>query len=393
MEKTLRIGIDVDNGDFVDGVPPTKKIIRAVSRVLKEDNQIHLVLSGNAETITKAFYGQVPSSVSILPSKMHYLPGAEIKHPVKGTSLNILVNETRAGNLGGFFTIGDTSKVGIEGIHLGRHKKVEKPALITPIPCFPSGSFLIGDVGATSSNQNVDVYADIEDPRTFDEEHLNNRKPHLVAIDEFSRELYCQGIMMAVFANQNVAKTPRLGMITIGEEDHKGSDTILRTDYLFRQQQKNLKGFIEYIGKIEPKDALLKGKVDVAITDGHTGNLLLKLSEAIISLIKGVCKETKEKLSFLEKALCLPAGAILKGKLRKVKETYDPDYYNGAILLGYLGIIGKGHGDSCEDAVHHGIIRTAGCISKGVSSKLDEALEEHMPRKPKYTIPKYKSDK
>ncbi|MFH1710683.1 MAG: hypothetical protein ABH840_00040 [Nanoarchaeota archaeon] len=393
MEKILRIGIDVDNGDLVDGIPPTSKIIRAASRVMEENNQVNLVLSGDKQRIEEAFNGRVPESVSILPSAEYCHSNREIKQAIKGSSLNNLVRETKAEKIGGFFTIGDTSKVGIEGMRLGRHKKVEKPVLVTPIPSFPIGSFLLGDVGATSSNQNVDIFADIENPETFDEEHLKNRKPYLIAIDELSRDLYCQGIMLSVFAQQNGIKVPRLGIVTVGEENHKGSDTVLRTDYLFKQQAGKLENFIEYIGKIEPKDALLERRVDVAISDGHTGNLLLKLSEAIVNLIKGVCIDAKKELSWIEKALCLPAGAILKNKLWEIRATFDPDYYNSAILLGYSGIIGKGHGNSSEDAIYYGIKRTLDCISQGVSPKLDKALETYMPEKPKYKIPRYKSDK
>ena len=156
MEKMLRIGIDVDNGDLVNNIPPTSKIIRAASRVIAKNSQIHLVLSGNEQRIIEAFNGQVPSSVSILPSTAYCPPEREITHSVKGSSLNNIVREikenreTEEENIGGFFTIGDTSKVSIEGMRLGRHEKVEKPVLVTPIPSFPNGSFLLGDVGATS---------------------------------------------------------------------------------------------------------------------------------------------------------------------------------------------------------------------------------------------------
>ena len=394
MEKKLRIGIDVDNGDLVDGIPPTQKILRAVSRVLKENDNVHFVLSGNEQRIMESFR-KVPNSVSIIPSDVYCPPEQKIKKPVEGSSLNNLVKKTKEKgeeNIGGFFTIGDTRKVGIEGARLGRHSRVEKPCLVTPIPSFPSGRFFLGDVGATSLNQNVDILADIENPETFDQFHLNNRKPYLIAIDEFSRELYCNGIMLAVFSQQNGLKMPRLGIVTVGGENHKGSDIILRTDYLFKQQQGKLENFIEYIGKIEPKDALLEDRVDIAVSDGHTGNLMLKLSEAIVNLIKGVYQDTKNKLNKIEKALCLPTGLILKKDMRRIRETYDPDYYNAAILIGYSGIIGKGHGNSNEDAVYYGIRRITDCVSQGISPKLDEALESYMPKPSRYTIPRYKSD-
>jgi len=248
-------------------------------------------------------------------------------------------------------------------------------------------------VGATSSNQNVDIYADIEDPATFDEEHLRNRKPHLVALDESARGLYCQGIMLAVFAQQNGIIKPRVGLLTIGKENHKGSDTILRTDYLFRKQTENLENFLEYVGKIEPKDALLERRVDIVVTEGHTGNLLLKLAEAIIKALKGIYKDTEKNLSTIKKMLCLPAGVMLRKDIQNLRGNYDPDFYNAGILLGYLGLVGKGHGDSCEDAIYYGMKRTAECISRGVSCKLDEALEAHMPKKPRYSAPVYATDK
>lgn len=363
------IGIDADNGDLVKDknhqVPPTKKICSAVSRVLKENGNIHLVLSGNKERILNSFQGQIPQSISILPSLEYCLPEQEIERPVSGSSLNNLVRETKSGNLSGFFTIGDTSKVGIEAGRLGRLKSVEKPVLITPVPLYPEGSFFFADVGATSLNQNN-----------------KPDKLYKTGIEEFAREIYCQGIVTAVYAKEKGVSVPRIGLVTIGQEEHKGSDWILATHELFKSQSQNFQGFADYIGKIEPKHAIKEHLVDIALADGHSGNLLLKLTEGIIGLVKDITRDVKENLSTLDKLACLPGVIVLRRnkRIRKVIENFNPDIYNAALVLGYKGTISKGHGDSSENAVYYGIKRAIDSSKLNLNKKIEQALEKYMPK-------------
>jgi phosphate acyltransferase len=366
----ISIGIDVDNGDLIRKsncqVPPTKKICSAVSRVLKENGNIHLVLSGNKERILNSFHGQIPQSVSILPSLEYCLPEQKIERPISGSSLNNLTRETKSGNLDGFFTIGDTSKVGIEAIRLGRLKRVEKPVLITPVPLYPQGFFLFSDIGATSLNQNN-----------------NPGKLYKTGIEEFAREIYCQGIITTVYAKEKGIPIPRIGLVTIGQEEHKGSDWILAAHELFRQESENLYGFLDYLGKIEPKHAVRKNLVDIALADGHSGNLLLKLAEGVIGLVKDITKDIKENLSALDKLICLPGAIVLRRnkRIKKVIENFNPDLYNAALVLGYKGIISKGHGDSSENAIYYGIKRAIESSVLNLDEKIEQALEKYLPRK------------
>ncbi|MBU4086473.1 MAG: hypothetical protein KKB21_02745 [Nanoarchaeota archaeon] len=364
MAKTLKIGIDADNGDFVENDIPTRKIISAVSRISEDYPLAELVVAGNREKVLDALGKRIPKNVRIIPSTAYISRGEKIHCHMPGSSLNNLVREARAGNIEGIFTIGNTANVGKEAIGLRRITGVIKPTLLTPIPVYPEGVFFLTDIGATSMNQNQ-----------------QDGKLYRTAIEEFVEEIYCQGIIATVYARTQEVLVPKLGLLTVGQEEHKGSDWVLRTDELFKSKARNLEGFLEYAGKIEQKHAM-RGQVDIALSDGHTGNQLLKLGEEIIYTAKTIVKDIAKNLRLLEKLACTPAALVLRRNplVRRVIESYNPTKYNAALLLGYRGIISKGHGDSSEEAVYKGIKRALDSCGLDLGPKIEEAVKRYMPK-------------
>ena len=131
---------------------------------------------------------------------------------------------------------------------------------------------------------------------------------------------------------------PSVGLLNIGEEAIKGSETIKRAGELLRAAGDS--GQINFYGNVEGND-IFKGTVDVVVCDGFVGNVLLKTSEGLASMMAEFIRQefTRGPLSMLA---ALAAGPVLK----RFKARVDPRRYNGAALLGLRGLVFKSHGSA-----------------------------------------------
>lgn len=366
--KEIVLGIDADNGDLdKDNNKPTKKICSAVLRFTKENPDTHLVLVGNETNIREALV-KIPHNVSLVHAQVYSHPKEEVKFHAPGSSLNTLVNLASTNLIDAFFTIGSTQKFGAELGKLKRIPGVRKPALITTVPRYPSGELLLTDVGATSLNQN----------------HKPD-KLYSTAVEEFALDIYCQGIIAAVYSKERGVKIPKLGLVTVGEEEGKGSDWILRAHELFKEHSRNLEGFLYYVGKVEPADIIRDQRtaLDVALADGPTGNIIIKTEGAVLGLVSDIVQDIKKNhLGLLGKLALAPAYFFLKHnkKVQEVRARYDKDVYNAALLAGRVKAVSKGHGNSTERAVYFGIKRASEFCSMDLSSKIEQALTDYMPK-------------
>lgn len=144
---------------------------------------------------------------------------------------------------------------------------------------------------------------------------------------------------------------PRVGLLSIGTEEGKGNDLTNET----HRQLKQLGDLIHYVGLVEGFD-LFSNKVDVVVTDGFTGNVVLKTSEALWRSLKDIMRE-----EFTRTPVRKAAAFMLKGANRDVKARLDPDRYGGAPLLGLRGTVLKAHGSSNREAIANAI-RIAGRV-------------------------------
>ena len=131
---------------------------------------------------------------------------------------------------------------------------------------------------------------------------------------------------------------PLVGLLNIGEEAIKGSDTIKRAGELLRAAADA--GTIRFHGNVEGND-IFKGTVDVVVCDGFVGNVLLKTSEGLASMLSDFIKQefTRSPLSKLAALVAMPV-------LQRFKHRVDPRRYNGAALLGLRGLVFKSHGSA-----------------------------------------------
>ena len=182
----------------------------------------------------------------------------------------------------------------------------------------------------------------------------------------------CKGIHLAQFAvmgsvyAQSVLKTdrPRVGVLSNGEEEAKGTD-------LTREAHAILKGSsLNYIGYIEGRD-IFHGDVDVIVTDGFVGNVVLKLTEGLIEAFTSMLKDeimasTQSKIGYM----------LAKGAFARLKKKVDYSEYGGAPLLGLNGVCIISHGRSNAKAMKNAICRA----HEFTVNKVNEHLAQQMIR-------------
>ena len=164
---------------------------------------------------------------------------------------------------------------------------------------------------------------------------------------------------------RNVLKVrdPRVGLLSIGEEDSKGNSLTRDTLPILR----GLKG-INFIGNVEGRD-LFNGKADVVVCDGFVGNVALKTSEGVAKLVSVSLRES------LKSTVTSQVGALLsRTAFNAFKKRLDYSEYGGAPLLGVRGVCIVGHGSSNEKAMMNGIRVAAEFASAEVNAGIEAAL-------------------
>lgn len=157
-------------------------------------------------------------------------------------------------------------------------------------------------------------------------------------------------------------KTPRVGLISNGEEEGKGNDLVRETNPIFKEKVQN------FIGNIEGKE-LFGGKVDVAVTDGFTGNMILKSTEAVAKLIVDLLREN------LMKSFRTKIGALLaKPAFQDLKKLLDPSEIGAAPLLGIDGLVFVGHGRSDAKALVSAIVNAKQAVELDLLNALRKEL-------------------
>ncbi|MGN6746877.1 phosphate acyltransferase PlsX, partial [Neisseria sp. P0024.S002] len=126
--------------------------------------------------------------------------------------------------------------------------------------------------------------------------------------------------------------SPRVGLLNVGTEDIKGTDTVKQTFKLLKSSKLN------FIGNIE-SNGVLYGEADVIVADGFVGNIMLKTIEGAVKFMSGAIRQEFQRNLF-NKMAAVAALPALKG----LKSKLDPRKFNGAILLGLRGIVIKSHG-------------------------------------------------
>ena len=251
----------------------------------------------------------------------------------RDSTMRVGLKMVREGRAAGFFTAGNTgAAMATAKMVLGMLSGVDRPALAQILPTVNRVPSLLLDVGA-----NVDCDPD-----------------NLV-----------QFAMMGHMYAKNILRihNPRVGLLSIGEEDSKGNALTRDTLPLLRA----LKG-INFKGNVEGRD-LFNGHSDVAVCDGFVGNVALKSIEGTAHLLSDSLRES------LKSTVTSQVGALLSRRaFAEFKKRLDYSEYGGAVLLGVRGVCIVGHGSSNEKAIMNGVRVAAEFAQAEVNSSIEAAL-------------------
>ena len=251
-------------------------------------------------------------------------------------SMAVGIDLVKNGEADAFVSAGNTGAGMVTALfRLGRIRGVDRPALA---PIFPTatGTCVVLDIGA-----NPDC------------------KPE---------NLLQFGILGSIYAEKvRGVKNPKVGLISNGEEEGKGNELVKAATPLFKASRLN------YYGNVEGKE-VIGGKVDVAVTDGFTGNVMLKSSEAVGKLITDKLREIIKNGSILTKI----GGLLVKPALGEIKKLLNPSEQGAAPMLGINGLVFIGHGRSDAFAIKNAVRVAKHAVDVNVLDAMKSAIEESL---------------
>jgi glycerol-3-phosphate acyltransferase PlsX len=256
----------------------------------------------------------------------------------KDSSIHVAARLVRDGQAQAFVSAGNTgAAMAVARFVLGTLPSVDRLALAAPFPTARGGTSVLLDVGA-----NVD-----------------SRPEHLVQFAVMG-EIYYR----VIFGT----KRPRVGLLSIGEEESKGNE-------LVRETHDRLKKIpLNFVGNVEGRD-VFAGNVEVIVSDGFIGNIALKISEGAAQQIGAMLKVA------LKRTIATQLGSMLaRGAFQELKKQIDYSEYGGAPLLGVRGVTVIGHGRSNANAIKNAI-RVANELARAsVTEKIEQELSHPVVR-------------
>jgi glycerol-3-phosphate acyltransferase PlsX len=184
--------------------------------------------------------------------------------------------------------------------------------------------------------------------------------------DSKPTHLFEYAVMGTIFAKvMGGVSNPKVGVLSMGEEEGKGNDVSEAAAKLLRESKLN------FIGNVEGRD-ILAGNVDVVVCDGFVGNIILKFGESVPKLLKHLLTKTAEN-NFFDKVLI----GLSKNALKKSLKNLDYQEYGGVPLLGVNGISIIGHGSSSVRAIKNMVLRANEMHQKNLLNKMLKAISEY----------------
>lgn len=251
----------------------------------------------------------------------------------KKTSMFLAITDVKEGKSHACVSAGNTGALMVMSLMILKSiEGIKRPAITNVFPN-PKGGAVMLDFGANSECDPINFY-------------------------QFA-------IMGHAYANAVMGKkSPTVGILNMGTEKNKG-----RT--LEKESFKLLEGSgLNFIGNVEGYD-VTKGNVDVVVTDGFSGNLVLKTAEGMGDLCKDIIKE-----SFSQNIFSKIGGMLAAKSLKKVMKRVDPRYYNGAMFMGLNGVVVKSHGSSDTIAFENALKRTYSLVKNNVNEQIIELLAD-----------------
>lgn len=323
----IRIAVDAMGGDLAP-----QAVLEGVSAALAADPSLHVLLVGSAEVVQPfaLVHDRCEAVVTTQVIGMDEHPAGAVRSK-PDSSIVVGCRLVKQGRADGFFSAGSTgAAMAAATLVIGRIRGVLRPAIATVLPTAGAPCVLL-DVGA-----NADC------------------KPEHLA--QFAT-------MGSAYATAALGiPSPRVGLLNIGEEPSKGSQLAQDAYALLEVHAAN------FIGNVEGRD-IPAGTADVVVTDGFTGNVVLKLMEGMSKHLLG-----QFKAALMSSPVNKVAAAVLKPSLGALRDKLDPDLHGAAPLLGIDGLALIGHGSSGPRAVASALRVGAVAVRAGLVARIAEAL-------------------
>lgn len=333
---TTRLALDAFGGD---NCPHTE--VNAAVRAARQGIDVTLV---GDEGKLASLLDAVPGAGE-LPLRIHHAPDvitmddtpSKVVRGKPDASMPKCFDLVRKGDADAVVSAGNSGVMLACGLFkYGRIKGVDRPAIVTPMPT-KTGLCVMLDMGA-----NVDC-----------------RVANLVQF----------AVLGAVYSRfQHGHAKPRVGVLSNGEEEHKGTDLTRFTGQLLSGYRGDL---FEYVGNVEGTD-VYEGAADVVVTDGFTGNIALKVSEGVARMFAHYLRE-----AINESTISKLGALLMKPAFAKLRHVMDPDTYGGAPLLGVNGIAIITHGGASEKATTNALEVGARFVDDELTPALRQAVVDN----------------
>lgn len=298
---------------------------------------VRIMLVGRRDDIERELKarGTLPATIDIRHAQeevtMQDSPADAVRR--RDTSIFESFRIHKAGEVDAVVSPGNTGAVmGTAMFHLGRLREVKRPGIASFFPNVEGGQTIVLDVGANSDCKPLHLY-------------------------QFA-------IMGSIMASHMLnCRKPRIGLLSIGKERGKGNDLILETYPLLEKNRA-----LNFVGNIEGRDILM-GQVDVVVTDGFVGNVMLKFAESVEGFLTTSLRRQVSTNIFSR------FGAMLMSPfLRRLRNTFDYAEYGGAPLLGINGVGIICHGESSSKAIRKALMVARDMVTHQVNKKIEKVL-------------------
>ncbi len=335
----ITIAVDAMGGDI--GLSVT---IPAAVAFLERHRDAHLIMVGDEVQIKSALssvnapMSQITIQHASEVVSMDEQPQSALKNK-KDSSMRVAVNQVKEGKAQAAVSAGNTGALmATARFVLKTLPGIERPAIAKFLPNQTQGATCVLDLGAN--------------------------------IDSTPQQLMQFGVMGSylVKAMYPQKKEPKVGILNVGKEDIKGTETIKEAYQLLAKTPLN------FIGNVEGDD-IFTGDVDVIVADGFVGNVTLKAIEGAVKMMGGVIKE-----EFSKSMMTKFSGMMALPVLKSFKRRFDPRRFNGAIFLGLRGIVVKSHGGTDAIGFNYALQEAYYEAKAEIQTKLELGIGKAMER-------------
>lgn len=326
--------------DCMGGDHGPRVTVAACRRFLGHQPQAELLLVGQPEAIGPFEHPRVRVVAASEVVAMDDAVEVALRKK-KDSSLRVALQQVKDGQAQAAVSAGNTGALmALARYLLKTVDGIDRPAIAYPLPNSKGGATTVLDLGA-----NVDCT----------EQHL------------LQFAVLGSALVSALSGNN----TPSVGLLNIGEEVIKGSEVIKKAGELLRSAANS--GDLNFYGNVEGND-IFKGTTDIVICDGFVGNVALKTSEGLATMIGGFLKE-----EFSRNLLTKVAAMVVYPVLSAFKDRVDYRRYNGAALLGLRGLVFKSHGSADEFAFEQALVRAYDAARNNLLERVQARIAHARP--------------